>query len=219
VAVSEDGAAPVQVIDVASGSSPSLAGSYGSAPDFTFAGFGVSSTLGAAQGELGGQGNIFYTPTVAGSTHTLDIWVSDTGFTNPAGPNYVMGSTSGYTATPDDGGSFFFQSFATAGAVPYGNFGATGTPSPGHSYSPISSNDNFDEPATNFSASPASYTLTEHYQWTASPEGNLFNPNAQTTASQPLQPTSVPEPSTMALVGLGAVGFVAYGLRRRACRS
>jgi len=28
-------------------------------------------------------------------------------------------------------------------------------------------------------------------------------------------PTLVPEPSTMALVGLGALGFVAYGLRRR----
>ena len=54
VAIGEDGSLPGQVIDLPSGSSTTLSGSYLNAPDFTFAGFGVNSTLGATQGELGG---------------------------------------------------------------------------------------------------------------------------------------------------------------------
>ncbi len=41
--------------------------------------------------------------------------------------------------------------------------------------------------------------------------GNSSNINATTTLSA----VAVPEPSTMAIAGLGALGMIGYGLRRR----
>ena len=69
---------------------------------------------------------------------------------------------------------FFVTSFATAGSVPYGDFGASGVPSPGYTYSPLVLSDSFNEANTNFTA-PGAYTLREVYNWTSSPAGLSFN--------------------------------------------
>jgi hypothetical protein len=47
--------------------------------------------------------------------------------------------------------------------------------------------------------------------------GTALNENA-VTGTQPPPPDPVPEPSTLAIAGLGALGFVTYGLRRRRAR-
>jgi hypothetical protein len=53
------------------------------------------------------------------------------------------------------------------------------------------------------------YSITERFSITMSP-GAEVNFSSSTTLS-----SVVPEPSTMAIAGLGAIGFLGYGLRRR----
>ena len=95
-------------------------GQYG---DFLFSGFTASSSQATAEGDLGGEGSIAST---SAATHTLTILVSDDGFTLPTGPNYTMGSSSGYSFTPANFPNAYtdtlsFQSFATAGSDLFGN--------------------------------------------------------------------------------------------------
>ncbi len=184
----------------------------GNATSNPSSGFGVTSTLNASQGQLEGVGT-FYTssayPTSTSPAPTLTIEVTDTGYTNPAGPNYVMGSSSGYTALPGTTDSATFQSFATAGQVAYG----TGVASPGATYSSLGLSDSSNEAPTSFGAS-SGYTLTQIYTWTLSGDGSSYS--FQPTGTTIVNAAAVPEPGSLMLLGVGSIGILVLRLRRRA---
>src|ERR1700723_395960 len=86
ISLAENGGTPVQVASGPSGTFLTISGTNAGAPEFTFAGFTVTPTMGASEGELQGTGTIID----AGGPASLTITVSDDGFTNPTGPDYKM---------------------------------------------------------------------------------------------------------------------------------
>jgi PEP-CTERM motif len=203
---------PVTVLST-TGTTINAMGSYSGVTDFSFAsGFSATATLGSTQGKLNGTGTIEST---SSAHHTLTIKISEGAYTQPAGPNYVMGSSSSYTdifLSNSSTDTLSFQSFATAGSVQFG----TGVASPGFTYNPLQNlgvgqpgggSDN--EANTNFAA-PSGYTLTEIYVWNSYGANDSLNPTGSTIVS-----AAVPEPSSLILLTLGSVGIVVTRLRRR----
>ena len=197
-------------LTTSSGGSIPLSGTYAGAPDFSFpggTGFTASSTLGSTQGILQGNGEV---DSLSSGSQTLTIMITDTGYTQPVGPGYLMDSNSAYTFSgTSSSDSFSFQSFATAGQVAFG----TAVPSPGHTYSPlmIFGSDNFDEGNTSFSAG-SGYTLTQSYTWVSTGAGDDLLLSGHTTA---ISTSVVPEPSSLVMFGLGSLGLGVVVMRRQ----
>lgn len=206
IALAEDGGPATVVYDGPSnGSSGPLNGIFTAAPDFLFNDLSATSFFGSPS-TLGTDDSII---ALSPGSHSLTILISDNEYNVPAGPNYVMGSSSGYTAASDPGGTATFQSFATPGMVPTGLPFGMAIGSPGAVYTPINLSGSSTEASTNFSA-PGRYTLTEEITWTPSTSGSIFDVTGSTTVS------AVPEPSSLVLFGLGSIGMIALRLRRRA---
>jgi len=140
------------------------------------------------------------------STATLYITLGDTGFTAPVTPpsilvNSHIGGTVvvGSSANVMNYWSYINQSNgqnATSGLTP-----GVQTPS-------ITTSSFSDDKFLTITSLAASYSLTERFAITLG-AGAEINFSSSTTL------TPVPEPSTMALAGLGALGLIGYGLRRR----
>jgi len=146
---------------------------------------------------------------ISGATATLYISVGDTGFLSPtAPPSLTVNSHVGGSVVSVGGNNapnlLTFQSFVNSDDSQNGRTGfSTAAQQPGVTSGSFSS-DAFGTITT--LGSP--YSMTETYVLTLGAGGEL-NFAANTTLSP------VPEPSTMAIAGLGALGMIGYGLRRR----
>jgi hypothetical protein len=139
------------------------------------------------------------------SSHTLTIYISQTNYTLPSGSPLVV--ESGLSGTVN-GGSVglpnIFQAYADKNNTLLGMSDYTNGPQSATLH------------GTTFDTGSASgaFTRTGDYSLT-SVSTFVLSVGGDINYSNHINVTPTPEPSTMALAGLGALGFVVYGLRRR----
>jgi hypothetical protein len=150
----------------------------------------------------------------AGSA-TLWITLGDTSYMAPTTPpNISVNSHVANTIIVGGAGNAeTFQSYINSDNSQNGTTGMTGGPQTPSITGPLGSTSDVFSTITSL-ASP--YSLTETFKITLD-AGSSMNFSSNTTLTQ-IPSTSVPEPSTLALTGLGTLGLVGYGLRRRKAR-
>jgi len=169
-----------------------------------------------ANGTAVGVGSGFFPANVAGidlssitvssnTAGTVKILVSENGLTAPIGTGTIKNSITG---------SFLFGS-GTFSLVSYGdntnsNSSTTpvGTATPAVTTFGGSSSVAFTATGT---GSPPAYALYQVLTFTFAAGGGTASASTDSTTSF----AAVPEPSSMAIAGLGALGMIGYGLRRR----
>ena len=220
VQVFDDGAPPGGLRATRLGNSLAFAGST---THFSLSnGSGPSTTPGSQSSNLQLSSNEQITTTFggAGGTHSIEIVLSQTGFTAPTGTPLMLSSSAGGSIS-DQGGTqtvtSTYQGFLDNTNTLFGKPGAGSTPSQSASasltatgtanlvYSP--------EPSVSSVPGGTPFSMTDDLKFTftigAGSGQDTANASVNTVA------TSVPEPSTMAIAGLGALGMIGYGLRRR----
>jgi len=143
-----------------------------------------------------------------GSTATLYLTVGSTGFTKPVGSTSLLSSIGGTVLIGDASNALTYQSYIdlTNGQNTIGSI-ASGAVSPS-----ITTAGAYSQSITKPGVSlVATYSMTELIAITLS-AGSEFNFSSSTLVQ------GVPEPSSMAIAGLGALGMIGYGLRRRKAR-
>jgi hypothetical protein len=141
------------------------------------------------------------------TTATIYITLGAQGFTSPVAPPtlQLLSHVGGTVPVADPSNLLTFQSILNTSNVQNATTGIT-TPAqhPGITGGSFSS-----DASTPITSLSGTYSLTEYFAITLSP-GSIFNFSSSTTLTR-----VVPEPSTTALAGLGALGLIGYGLRRR----
>jgi hypothetical protein len=136
---------------------------------------------------------------------TLYITIGDTSFTAPTGGVSVNSHVANTITLGGPDNTETFQSFVNSDNSQNGTTGSTSGPQ----YPVITgSASGLSDVTSAISGLGSSYSLTETFKITLD-SGSIINFSSNTT----LTPT--PEPSTMAIAGLGALGMIGYGLRRR----
>jgi hypothetical protein len=143
----------------------------------------------------------------SGSNVTVFMTIGSTGFTAPAGNVSVASSVSATVAVGDPANTLAFNSYINGSN---GQNVITGTTTASPQSLNITATTSGVGTATTFGVSGLGtpYSMTERYQITLSGGSSI-------TLSSSTVVTPIPEPSTMALAGLGTLGLVGYGLRRR----
>jgi hypothetical protein len=146
-------------------------------------------------------------------TASLYITLGDTGFTGPLAPTGSVTVTTNVGATVVTGSSanlLSFNSYVNNGPSAAQNATSGSTTAQSLNITTVGA------PATSttFSVSPlaSGFSLTERYQITLG-AGSQINFSSTTLLTK--GPSFVPEPSRLAIAGLGALGFIGNGLRRR----
>jgi len=143
------------------------------------------------------------TRTSSSGTHTLLITITGTGFTAPVTPPNITGNSQigGSIVQTASNDTLNYQSFV--------NSTGFGVQSPAIGGQSNSSYNNTNPPFTITSLS-SGFSLTETIGLDLTAKNDQINYSSSTTLNQ-----VVPEPSSMAIAGLGALGMIGYGLRRR----
>jgi len=164
---------------------------------------------------LGGEANQNTTTELLSSTtsitnetgssgHVLHITITGTGYTAPTTPPpvTVLSHVSGTIAveTTPSTNSLSFQSIVPGASLAVQSPAINGGTTEG------TYNSNLTGTTSSLSAP---FTLEETLSVTLNDKFDQINYSSSTTLS------SVPEPSSMAIAGLGALGMIGYGLRRR----
>jgi hypothetical protein len=157
-----------------------------------------------------------------GSAHTVVIMITETNFTAPTGPGSLVGEFGPVTVRTASGAGTGTATFSDTWAAMDGGNTPFGTTFKTNVYGP----------ATGTITGGGSTTVTNDFPLAYS--GNPFSPgtpfsmtlsdtmalDANTSAHLELDGRfrPVPEPSSLVITGMGALGIVGYGLRRRKVR-
>jgi len=147
-------------------------------------------------------------------TASLYITLGDTGFTGPLAPPGSVTVTTNVGATVVTGSSANLLNFNS-----YVNNGPSGGQNAITGTTTAQSLDitSVGAPATStsFTVSPlgTGFSLTERYQITLGAGSHITFSSSTLLSQIPIQ--AVPEPSSLACAGIGALGLIGYGLRRR----
>jgi len=149
--------------------------------------------------------NTSITNTTGSAGHVLHITVTGTGFTSPVTPpdvaaNSHIGGTVSVVSSPSTNSLSFTSS--VSGAVPVGPFSPQ-TPS----ITTVGSYAN--DQARVITSLTGPFSIVQTLDITLNALGDTTGFQASTTL------TATPEPSNLVLAGLGTVGMIGYGLRRR----
>jgi hypothetical protein len=209
----EDGGAIVLVGTASSFTSVAFSGTFGptgiGGTDFRVTLDGASSDNSSPESDLLSSDNSILN--ISGATHTLHVWASENNYTMPTGsPLIIESSLGGSVNVPTLTLSNIFQAYADR------NNNLLGTPFPGPAITDFTNGTQTAIPnGTAFDTGSATglFTRTGNYSLTTVANirltaGGHVNFSAHENAI-------VPEPSTMAIAGLGALGLIGYGLRRR----
>jgi hypothetical protein len=147
------------------------------------------------------------TTDASAGTHVLHIVVLGSGYTTPnTPPNITANSSIGVTAGPQSStNTLDFQSFVNGTGL--------GVQTPNIA-TKLSDNSSITATITSL---VGTFDLKQTFDVTLAAKSDTMNYSSNLTLSQ-IPSTSVPEPSTLALTGLGTLGLVGYGLRRRKAR-
>jgi len=166
---------------------------------------GIFTVTGSADGPgVLGAGTVDLSTTTITSTGagTITIVVNVTGLTSPSGAGTLSETITGHEIS---GGSFT-SSFVSVGDN--SNTSTLGPATPPGTQTPAVTTLNGSSSVA-FTAVPT-YALDQVLTFTFSGAGQIsISSDATTTFA------AVPEPSSMAIAGLGALGMIGYGLRRR----
>jgi hypothetical protein len=148
------------------------------------------------------------------SDKTVYIRIGDTGFTMPVTPpNISVNSHIGGSVVGTNLANVMnFQSFVDPSNGQ--NFTGAGTFSTSLQTPAITTGSFSDDALGTITSLGSPYSITQQFKVILGASGGEINFGTNTTLEQ-VPSTSVPEPSTLALTGLGALGLIGYGLRRR----
>jgi hypothetical protein len=204
----QEDAGPISLVGTAADfTSVSFTGTFG---DFSVTIQGASSLNSAPLSNLLNSTNSVVNNSTA--THTLHVWASQNNYTLPAGtPLSVESGLGGSVNNPTVTLTNIFQAYADK------NNNLLGTPAPGAAITDFTNGPQTAlQTGTTFDTGSAvgSFTRTGNYSLTS--EANIQLTGGGSIGFQShVNVRPVPEPSTMALAGLGALGLIGYGLRRR----
>jgi hypothetical protein len=174
-------------------------------PQLTFTSLSGTSNVGSGNaGYLSTSGTIANTGT---SSQNVFILIGNFNYTTAAGASVPTSVSVTVNATgTGSSNSFKFNSYVVKESSPNSTAPSnTTTSSQSVSITALGTQPTNSDSITNTQSTP--YQLTERFQITLNP-GASITFNASTG-------TAVPEPSSMAIAGLGALGMIGYGLRRR----
>ena len=184
-------------------------------PSATFGGitFQVLNTIsdspggGSSASLMGGATSV---SNLTSKTQTVYIKLGDTGYTTPKTPPgfiQLVSSVGGAVSVPNKANALVFQSYIDPANGQNSLAGFTpGSQTPGISGTPVQSFNN--STLSTISHLATTYSVTEFLKITLGAR-SAFNFSASTTVSL------VPEPSSLAIAGLGMLGMIGYGIRRR----
>jgi len=141
------------------------------------------------------------------SAQTIYIKLGDTGFTSPTAPppilvnSHIGGSVVGSNA----GNALTFQSYVDPNNGQNTTLGTT----PGTQTLGVTTGSFSNDAYATIDTLGSPYSITEELVLTLGASGGELNFSSNTTL------TPLPEPSAMAIAGLGALCMIGYGLRRR----
>jgi hypothetical protein len=153
-----------------------------------------------------------------GNSHTVSISAGDTNWTAPTTPpNVVATSSLGGTSTTTGASNLTLTSYVDTAngqnSTPAGgSLGAQTTYTSGNIGSGGGASFDLTTAAKTFTTLHSPFSMTSVVSVSLSGA-------AVVNFTTDLVLTQVPEPSTMALAGLGALGFIGYGVRRRKART
>jgi hypothetical protein len=160
--------------------------------------------LGGAANQNGGSSVVNSSTTTitefSSNAGLLKITVTASGFTGPSASTVVTSSIGG--SVTHDFGHNDSVSFTSA---------VNGTNLAAQTFTNMSAGSYNNTITPTVSSLPSTYSMAETIQVQLHTVGDSVNYSSSTQLTQ----TSTPEPSTMAIAGLGALGMIGYGLRRR----
>jgi len=212
VTVQED-AGPTQTFTVlgAPTTDPTFAGTTVTTPDYTIKVLGGEAFQDSISELLSSTTSVTRALNTGGNsgTHVLHITITGTGYTAPNTPPNIsalshIGFTVAKLTTPSTNSLSFTSVVAPAVFAPPGPF----TPQTPNITSIGSGSD---DQARTITTLVGTFTISQTLNIQLNKLGDQINYSSSTT----LASIAVPEPSSMALAGLGGLGLVGYGLRRR----
>jgi hypothetical protein len=188
-------------------SSVSFSGVFG---DFKVTIDGASSDNNSPESDLLSSDNAIVN--IGTATHTLHVWASQNDYTLPTGPKLnIESSLGGSVNLPTLTLTNIYQAYADK------NNNLLGTPAPGPAITDFTNGPQSAKAiGSSFATGSAFGLFSRTGDYSLTTVANIeITAGADVNFSAHVNAIGVPEPSSIAIAGLGALGLIGYGLRRR----